>query len=101
MEKSSSNSQSPAPTTFIDGITKKNNPTVTAGGIGALYDALLRLDPDDVQQGVFFASVDTPVNKVRAVGYSRVKPAEIHFQTPNLQQGGDQLMGGDQISVGR
>jgi len=87
MEKSSSNSQSPAPTTFIDAITKESNLTATAGGIGALYGTLLRFDPDDVQQGVFFAPVDTPETEVRAVGYSRVKPAEIHFQIPNLQQG--------------
>lgn len=87
LRKSSINSQKPDPTTFTDASTGKSDQDATAGGIGVLYGKRLRINPMDVQQGVFFVPVDTPNKEIRATSYSGVKPSEIHFVLPDLDHG--------------
>lgn len=86
-KKSIAKSQDPFPSTFVDAVTGKSNLNATAGGIAVLFGKRLRFDPFDAQQGIFFSPVHSPEIEVRVTSYSGIKPSEIHFQVPSLEQG--------------
>ncbi len=60
LEKVAVAQQSPDPQLFIDGSSQEMNLSASPGGIGVLKGILLKFDPADSLQGVFFAAADNP-----------------------------------------
>jgi hypothetical protein len=52
-----------------------------------LRGLLLRFDPEDEQQGIFFVPVDNPATEIRAELYASIKPSEVYFKIPALASG--------------
>jgi hypothetical protein len=82
----------PVPAIFTDTHSEEHNFLVTSGGIGMLRGKLLKFDPKDIQQGIFFIPVDDPGTEIRVSDYSRLKPAEVHFHIPVLESGDYRLV---------
>jgi hypothetical protein len=72
---------------FIDSVTDECNLTGTSNDLAVIQGSQLSLDKTDLKQGIFFVSVANPANEFRSVVYSRIKPSEINFKTPNLEPG--------------
>ncbi|MDR0815107.1 MAG: DUF4469 domain-containing protein [Bacteroidales bacterium] len=87
LEKVNVATQIPVPEIFTDALTGEDNFWATSGGLGVLKGQLLKFDPEDVQQGVFFVPVNNPAVEIRAGVYSGIKPSEVHFQVPTLESG--------------
>lgn len=87
LKKTTVKSQDPVLNTFFDSETETNNKKATVGGIAVLHGKRLRFDPKDNQQGIFFSPVGSPKKEIRASSYSGVKPSEVYFLLPSLEQG--------------
>jgi len=75
----------PSPEIFTDASTETDNSKITPAGVAVLRGSLLKFDPKDVQQGIFFIAADNPAEEVRAEVYSAIRSNEIYFQIPSLQ----------------
>jgi len=62
----------------------------TAGSIGLLYGSLLKFDPDDPAQGLFFVAQDG--SETRATVYSHVGDKQVHFLIPPGLTGAQRLV---------
>jgi hypothetical protein len=87
LEKVNVSTQMPVPILFTDSRTGEENFWATSGEIGALRGQLLKFDPKDLEQGIFFVPIEDPGTEIRAELYSRIKPAEVNFQVPVLASG--------------
>lgn len=87
LEKVEVSRQDPSPQLFIDGSSQEINLSASPGSIGVLKGSLMKFDPSDNTQGVFFLSAENPENETRVSAYSGIKPSEIHFQIPELPSG--------------
>jgi len=72
---------------FIDAVTEECNLTGTSNDLAVIQGSQLSFDKTDLKQGIFFVSVANPANEFRSAVYSRIKPSEINFKTPNLEPG--------------
>jgi len=75
----------PLPETLTDSSTDTENGKITSGGSAVLRGSLLRFNPKDTQQGIFFAAVENPAEEIRAEIYQTVHSNEVSFQLPALQ----------------
>lgn len=72
---------------YIDHGSNETNSICTSKQIATLSGHELTFDKSDLRQGIFFESVAHPDRKFRASLYSRIKPSEIIFMTPELEPG--------------
>jgi hypothetical protein len=72
---------------FVDSVTDECNITGTSNDLAVILGSQLSFDKTDLKQGIFFISVANPANEFRSAVYSRIKPSEINFKTPNLEPG--------------
>jgi hypothetical protein len=75
----------PAPEEYYDVNSGELNNTLTPGGLGQVTGKLLKFDPVDPQQGIFFVAADASDTMVEFVG--RNKPSELSFIVPSLPPG--------------
>ena len=75
----------PSPEILSDTSTGTDNAQITGGGIAILRGSLLKFDPLDTQQGIFFAAVDNPAEEIRVKNYGLIRAKEVHFQIPPLE----------------
>jgi len=75
----------PCPETIIDASSETENSKVTTGGVAVLRGSLLKFDPQDAGQGIFFVSADNPTEETRAVNYTTIRSNEVNFQIPPLE----------------
>jgi hypothetical protein len=75
----------PSPEILTDGSTETENRRITPAGLAVLRGSLLKFDPKDVQQGIFFIATDNPAEETRAEIYTTLRSNEINFQIPALQ----------------
>ena len=75
----------PFPEILTDAKTEMENSIITSGGIAVLRGSLLKFDPQDIQQGIFFIAVDNSADEIRAVNYTTIRSHEINFQIPALE----------------
>jgi hypothetical protein len=77
----------PQPMIFLDMPTQSENERIIPGNIAYITGYNLKLNPEDVQQGVFFLPIDRPKEEIRVEVYYKVKPSELMFQVPSLSFG--------------
>ena len=82
--KTKFNRLSPSPDVLADSISGTENSRITCGGIAVLRGSLLKFDPKDTQQGIFFIAADNPAEEIRAENYTTIRSNEINFQVPAL-----------------
>lgn len=87
LEKVEVTPQLPYVSSFYDASSEQKDTSATVGSIGIIVGKQLQFDPSDPSQGVFFVSVDHPQTAIRAKVYSKILPAEIHFNIPMLESG--------------
>jgi hypothetical protein len=75
----------PCPEVLTDVSSETENSKITCGGVAVLRGSLLRFDPLDTQQGIFFVAADNPALEIRAEKYSTIRSTEITFQIPELE----------------
>ncbi len=88
-EKLEPQRRAPRPGSFTDAATERRD-VYTAGSIGLLYGSVLKFDPDDPAQGVFF--VDGDGHEVRATVYAHVTQKRVHFLIPPELTGEQRLI---------
>jgi hypothetical protein len=86
VSKVPSDEPKPIPQEYIDTISGEHNGSVTPGGPGMLLGLLLKFDPADPNQGIFFVSLadksETPVETL-----IEVQPGKLIFLAPALPSG--------------
>lgn len=86
LQKVQSNRRRPALSEFIDHESGSSSQTLTPGGVGELRGKLLKLDPADNRQGIYFIASDGTETKVTSL--IRNKPSNLFFGIPdNLPNG--------------
>jgi hypothetical protein len=75
----------PLPEIVTDASSETDNFKVTPGGLAVVRGSLLKFDPQDTQQGIFFVSVDNLAEEIRAEIYTTIRSNEINFQIPALE----------------
>ncbi len=65
---------------FIDYTTRTENSLITPGSTAEIKGELLKIDDDDLQQGVFFIAGDD--GETRADAYLHNKPSHLIFNVP-------------------
>jgi len=75
----------PSPEILTDGTTETDNDRITSGGLAVLRGSLLRFDPKNPEQGIFFIAADNPAEEIRAEVYTAMRSSEVNFQIPSLQ----------------
>jgi len=75
----------PSPEILTDGTTETDNDRITSNGSAVLRGSLLRFDPKNVEQGIFFVAADNPAEEIRAEIYTAMRSSEVNFQIPTLQ----------------
>jgi len=83
--KTKFNSLYPFPEALSDVSSETENGKLTIGGVAVLRGSLLKFDPLDVQQGIFFVAADNPAEEIRAEKYSTIRSNEVNFQIPELE----------------
>lgn len=81
--------RAPRPLEFTD-VASERRDAYTSGSIGRLYGSVLKFDPDDPTQGVFFVSEDG--SEIRAAVYSHVTRKQVHFLIPAALTGPQRLV---------
>ena len=79
----------PNPLQYHDVVSQTQNKTLTPGEGGYLAGRLLRFDPADPLQGLFFVAADG--SRTRAERILRVKPSEVALIAPALPAGSYKL----------
>jgi hypothetical protein len=74
----------PSPEIFTDSTTETDNGAITSGGGAVLRGSLLKFDPKDTQQGIFFVPADNPAEEIRAQVYQIIRSNEVSFTIPAL-----------------
>jgi len=74
----------PSPEILTDSTTETDNSKITSGGGAVLRGSLLKFDPQDVQQGIFFVAADNPAEEIRVQVYQTVRSNEVSFTIPVL-----------------
>ena len=74
----------PAPELLTDISTGMDNSRITGGGIAILRGSLLKFDPCDTKQGIFFTAADNPAEEIRVENYALIRTKEVNFQIPAL-----------------
>ena len=74
----------PSPDVLTDSTSDTENSRITSGGIAVLRGSLLKFDPKDSQQGIFFVAADNPAEEIRAENYTTIRSNEVNFQIPAL-----------------
>jgi hypothetical protein len=72
---------------FKDVNSDTTNETLSPGGVGEIRGSLLKLDPEEDDQGVFFIASDG--TETRAETYIRNKPANLIFMIPDSLSSGE------------
>jgi len=75
----------PSPEILTDASTETDNSKITAGGVAILRGSLLKFNPQDSQQGIFFTAADNPAEEIRAANYATIRSNEVNFQIPALE----------------
>jgi len=75
----------PLPEILTDSSTDTENSKITGGGVAVLRGSLLKFNPKDVQQGIFFVAADNPAEEIRAEQYPTIRSTEVTFVVPSLQ----------------
>ena len=75
----------PLPEILTDSSTDTENGRITSGGTAVLRGSLLKFNPKDAQQGIFFVAADNPAEEIRVEIYQTIRSNEITFQIPELQ----------------
>ena len=75
----------PSPEILTDSTTETDNSKITSGGGAVLRGSLLKFDPADVQQGIFFVAADNPAEEIRVQVYQTLRSNEISFTIPILE----------------
>jgi len=83
--KTKFNSLFPSPESLTDASSETENTKLTPGGVAVLRGSLLKFDPNDVQQGIFFVAADNPAEEIRADKYATIRSSEVNFQIPALE----------------
>lgn len=87
VEKVKADRPEPTPSHFEDVASATSNDTLTPGGVGQLTGTLLKVDPAEADQGVFFIASDG--TETRADTYVRNKPANLIFMIPDTLTSGE------------
>ena len=88
-EREAPRERAPNPREFTDAASERSD-AYTAGSIGSLYGSVLKFDPDDPAQGVFFVAQDG--SETRATVYSHVGDKRVHFLIPPGLTGAQRLL---------
>ena len=80
LEKVRAESAHPEIDKFIDYATQKENELISSTGTAEIKGELLKLDPEDADQGIFFIAGDGTEKRVEI--YMRNKPSDIIFNIP-------------------
>ena len=75
----------PSPEILTDATTGTDNSKVTSKGVAILRGNLLKFDPQDSQQGIFFTAADNPAGEIRVDNYASIRSNEVSFQIPALE----------------
>jgi len=75
----------PSPEILTDASTETDNSRITPAGVAVLRGSLLKFDPQDVQQGIFFIAADNPTEEIRVENYATIRSNEVNFQIPALE----------------
>jgi len=75
----------PSPEIFTDASSGTDNSKITGGGVAILRGSLLKFDPQDSQQGIFFTAADNPAEETRVENYATIRSTEVNFQVPALE----------------
>jgi predicted histone-like DNA-binding protein len=81
--------RAPNPGSFTDVVSGRRD-AYTPGGIAKLYGSVLKLNPDDPEQGVFFVGGDG--SRTRVAVYAHVGVRWIHFLIPQELSGPQELV---------
>ena len=77
----------PEPIDFLDMPTQLENERIIPGNIAHIRGYDLKLNPEDLRQGVFFVPVDRPKEEIRVNTYYKIKPSELMFLVPPMPSG--------------
>ena len=83
--KTKLNRLSPSPEIFTDAGTVTDNGRITPAGVAVLRGSLLKFDPKDGEQGIFFVAADNPAEEIRVENYTTIRSNEVNFQIPALE----------------
>ena len=75
----------PTITAYTDYASGTTNSVLTPGGMGQIAGGMLRFDPADTEQGIFFRNGDGTFTRVEEVGKNM--PGELSFIVPALPSG--------------
>lgn len=87
VEKVDADSPQPEPQAFEDVASDTRNETLTPGGVGQIMGTLLKVDPAESDQGVFFIASDG--TETRSDTYIRNKPANLIVMIPDTLVSGE------------
>jgi hypothetical protein len=73
------------PEILTDSSTETENSKITSGGSAVLRGSLLRFDPQDTRQGIFFVAADNPAEEIRVDIYITIRSTEVTLQIPVLE----------------
>jgi len=70
---------------FTDSTTETDNGIITSGGGAVLRGSLLKFDPKNDGEGIFFVAADNPAEEIRATVYQTIRSNEVSFTIPAIE----------------
>ncbi|MGS2739625.1 DNA-binding domain-containing protein [Sinomicrobium sp. M5D2P17] len=90
VEKVPATERQPILQRFKDVASDTINETLTPGAVGELFGSLLKIDPEDAEQGIFLIAADGTATKAETL--VRNKPANLIFMIPDTLESGEYII---------